>query len=90
MNAYAELAAATAALAELIEAAGQYTYETIEQKRWIADATACETCQENEDLGWIDMDDVFLGVFGVIDDAPAHPSCGCEVEQATRRKRVYN
>lgn len=88
MSAYAELAAATQALAELIEAA-QYTYEIVEQKRWVADATACEICQENEDLGWIDMDDVFVGVFGLIDDAPAHPACKCEVEQATRRRRVY-
>ncbi len=75
-------------LAALLEA--NYTYDTIDVKRWIADADACEICQDNEDLGWIPDGDTFDSVFGPIDDGEAHPNCGCEVEYGERRVRVYD
>ena len=81
--------------AELKEAAGEYYYDDVEQKRWVlgaggASGENCETCEENADAGWIDMDDTFLSTDGDdIDDAPAHPNCECEVEQKTRRVRMY-
>lgn len=74
MNPYAELLDATCALADLIEAAGRYTYEEHNVKRWLTDADPCEVCEDNADLGWIDDDDVFVGVFGFIDDGEAHPN----------------
>jgi len=76
------------------EAAGEYTYDEIEQKRWVlgsggASGENCETCEENADMGWIDMNDTFLDTDGGdIDDAPAHPNCDCTVEQRTKRVRV--
>ncbi len=84
-TASAELAAA---LIDLIEA--NYTYDEVEEKRWIADADACEICQDNEDMGWIGDDEVFYGVFGPIDGPEAHPHCQCEMEYRTRRVRVYH
>jgi hypothetical protein len=89
MNPYAELLDATCALADLIEAAGRYTYEERNVKRWLTDADPCEVCEDNADLGWIDDDDVFVGVFGFIDDGEAHPFCKCTVEYAVKRRRVY-
>jgi phosphohistidine phosphatase len=70
-------------VAPMQEAKGEYTYEEQEMKRWVlgsggASGENCETCEENADAGWID-----------IDDAPAHPNCDCTVEQKTRRTRVY-
>jgi phosphohistidine phosphatase len=82
-------------LTALKEAAGEYTYDEQEMKRWVlgsggASGQNCETCEENADAGWIDMDGTFLDTDGGdIDDAPAHPNCDCEVEQATKRVRVY-
>jgi len=79
----------------LTEAAGEYTYDEQEMKRWVlgsggASGENCETCEENEGLGWIDMDATFLSPDGSdVDDAPAHPNCDCTVEQKTRRVRVY-
>ena len=78
----------------ITEAAGEYTYDEVEQKRWVlgsggASGQNCEYCEDNADRGWIDMDDVFEGPGGDIDDAPAHPNCDCTVEQKTRRVRVY-
>jgi hypothetical protein len=35
------------------------------------------------------MDDVFEGHDGDVDEPPIHPHCTCEVEQKTRRVRVY-
>lgn len=72
-----------------IEAKGEYYYDEIEQKRWVIGGTGCELCEDNADLGWIDMDDVFDGVFGDVDEAPAHPNCDCSVEFKTRRIRIY-
>lgn len=86
---------AVEALAFLIEAPKKrlYYYEQVEQKRWLLGdggrSGNCEICVDNYDRGWIDMDDVFEGVFGDIDQPEAHPNCGCEVEFKTRRKRVY-
>lgn len=76
------------------EAAGEYTYDEQELKRWVlGDGGAsgnCEECEENADAGWIDMDATFIdSEGGDIDDAPAHPGCTCETEQATKRVRVY-
>jgi phosphohistidine phosphatase len=76
------------------EAAGEYTYDEVEQKRWVlgsggASGENCDICEGNADMGWIDMDDVFDSTDGDIDDAPAHPNCDCTVEQKTKRVRVY-
>lgn len=44
------------------------------QKHWIAEPDCCDDCQENEDAGFIDLDDEFPSG----DDAPqAHPHCRC-------------
>lgn len=78
----------------LVEASGEYTYDEVEQKRWVlgsggASGQNCEICEENADRGWIDMDETFLDTDGDdIDDAPAHPNCDCSTEQKTRRVRV--
>lgn len=76
-------------LADLIETRGEYYYDTINVKRWHADADACEICLDNEDLGWIEDGETFDSVFGPIDDGEAHPHCGCEVEYGERRVRIY-
>jgi hypothetical protein len=91
MSIFREVITTANELSAILEAAARrYTYEEVEMKRWVTDGGACPLCEENEDLGWVDMDDVFEGVFGFVDDAPAHPHCGCDVEQATRRRRVYS
>lgn len=74
----------------LVDEAGEYTYDEVEQKRWVlgdggASGENCEDCEEAADMGWIDMDDVFPND---MDDAPMHPNCDCSVEQKTRRVRV--
>lgn len=79
---------------QLEEARGEYYYEEVEMKRWILGDGGregnCEICIENEDMGWIDMDGVFLSSDGTdIDEAPAHPHCTCGTEFSTRRHRVY-
>lgn len=75
------------------EAAGDYYYDEVEQKRWKlgdgGDSGNCDFCEENAALGWIDMDDVFDSPMGDIDEAPAHPNCDCGTEFKTRRVRVY-
>jgi phosphohistidine phosphatase SixA len=81
-------------LPSLVEAAGEYTYDEVEQKRWVLGGGGvsgnCEICEENESLGWIDMDATFLdSEGGDIDDGEAHPNCECDVEFKTRRVRVY-
>ena len=78
-----------------IDEKGEYTYDEQEMKRWVLGSGGksgenCEACEENADMGWIDMDATFLTPDGDdIDDAPAHPNCDCTVEQATKRVRVY-
>lgn len=75
------------------EKAGDYYYEEVEQKRWILGdggvAGNCDVCDDNEGMGWVDMDAGFAGVDGIIDEPPAHLHCTCTVEQKTRRQRVY-
>lgn len=79
--------------APMHEAAGDYTYDEQEVKRLIlGDGGAsgnCDYCEDAADRGWIDMDDVFEGPDGDVDEPPIHPHCTCEVEQKTRRVRVY-
>lgn len=78
-------------LVSLLEKRGEYTYETIDVKRWIAEADACEICEENADRGWIPDDDVFESEqFGDIDEPPAHTHCQCSIEYGEKRKRVYD
>ena len=77
-----------------LDEAGEYYYDEQEMKRWNLGSGGasgnCEICEENADLGWVDMDEVFLDSDGGdIDEAPAHPNCDCEVEFKTRRVRVY-
>jgi phosphohistidine phosphatase len=45
------------------------------EKSWVGGT--CETCQENADAGWIDMDEQFPSGD---DEPPAHPNCNCELE----------
>lgn len=45
------------------------------EKSWVGGT--CETCQENADAGWIDMDEQFPSGD---DEPPAHPNCDCELE----------
>jgi len=88
-----EVIEAAHVLAGLLEATGEYYYEEIEVKRWIlgdgGKSGNCEICEDNEARGWVDMDDVYEGVFGEIDEPPAHPNCDCVVEFKTKRRRVY-
>ncbi len=85
--------AADALLLLLQEKAGEYTYEEITVKRWVlgdgGSSGNCDVCEDNEALGWIDMDAVFEGVDGDLDEPPAHPHCDCGVEYKDTRKRVY-
>jgi hypothetical protein len=81
-------------LERLLEAAGEYYYDTENVKRWVLGPGGrsgnCETCVENADMGWIPDDDVFLASGGgSIDAPPAHPNCECEVEYKEKRVRVY-
>ena len=80
--------------APMHEAAGDYTYDEQEVKRLVlgsggASGVNCEYCEDAADLGWIDMDDVFEGPDGDVDEPPLHPNCDCSVEQKTKRVRVY-
>jgi phosphohistidine phosphatase len=81
-------------VAPLVEAKGEYTYEEQEVKRLVlgsggASGVNCDYCEEAADRGWIDMDDVFSGPDGDVDEPPLHPNCDCDVEQKTKRVRVY-
>lgn len=77
----------------LDEAGKSYYYDEREVKRWMLDdggkSGNCDVCEDNADRGWIDMDDVFDGTDGDVDEAPAHPNCDCSVENKTQRYRVY-
>ncbi len=77
-----------------VDEKGEYSYDEVEQKRLIlgdgGKSGNCEYCEDAAALGWIDMDDVFEGPMGDEDESPPlHPACTCEVEQKTRRVRVY-
>lgn len=86
--------AAALVLAEmlLLEARGQYTYDTVEEKRLVLGdggrSGNCEYCLDAADRGWIEMDDVYEGPMGDEDGPPLHPHCDCELEYRTRRFRV--
>jgi phosphohistidine phosphatase len=75
------------------EAKGEYYYEEVPKKRLIlgdgGKSGNCDFCEDAGDLGWIDMDDVFEGPDGDMDEPPLHPNCTCQLEQADRRVRVY-
>lgn len=91
------LATALMRVLELEERAKQrpYYYDTVGVKRWHLGSGGksgnCENCIENEEAGWIDQDDVFpaSSQYGVVDEAPLHDHCDCEVEYGEKRKRVY-
>ena len=76
-----------------IDEKGEYTYDEVEQKRLIlgdgGKSGNCDYCEDAAARGWIDMDDVFEGPDGDVDEAPLHLNCTCETEQKTRRQRVY-
>lgn len=78
---------------DLLEA-GEYTYDTVEEKRLVLGSGGvsgnCEYCVDASERGWISDDDVYEGPMGDEDGPPLHPSCGCELEYRTRRFRVYN
>jgi hypothetical protein len=71
------------------EAGRSYTYDTVNEKLFVPDADACEICEEAADLGWIDDEATYEGVFGDEDGPPLHPHCGCELQYRERRVRVY-
>lgn len=83
--------AAIAAIADIHvdEKRGEYYYDEINVKRWLADGGACELCEDNADMDWIPDDYVFESVFGDCDGPPGHPHCGCGLEYSVKRKRVY-
>lgn len=89
------IAAALGALVAVLEAKGEYTYDTVNEKKWIlgdgGKSGNCETCNDNADRGWIEDDDVFEdSEGGDIDGPPAHPNCTCDLEYRERRVRVYD
>jgi len=75
------------------EAKGEYYYDEMPQKRLVlgdgGKSGNCDFCEDAADLGWIDMDDVFEGPDGDLDEPPLHPNCTCVIESADRRVRVY-
>lgn len=89
----AAVAALLVVLHEKTSTSGEYYYDEEEMKRWVLGPGGregnCDLCVDNADMGWIGMDDVFDGIDGDIDEAPAHPNCECEVEYKTKRTRVY-
>ena len=74
---------------QLDEAGGAFYYDTVNEKRFLPDATACELCEEAADLGWIEDEATSEGCFGDEDGPPLHPNCGCDLEYRERRYRVY-
>lgn len=66
-----------------------YVYDEVNVKRFMPDANACELCEDAGDLGWIEDDAVYEGVFGDEDGPPLHPHCSCDLEYSVKRKRVY-
>jgi phosphohistidine phosphatase SixA len=76
------------------EAKGEYYYDEVPMKRLVVGdggkSGNCDFCDDAEDLGWIDDDDVFEGPDGDMDEPPLHPNCTCSVERQDRRVRVYD
>lgn len=95
MSALAELLESTNALAGLLEARGEYTYEDVTVKRWILGPGGrsgnCEGCIENADEGEIEESEFFPADAGLgpVDEPPLHPHCSCFVEYRDTRRRVY-
>lgn len=83
------LASAVLGDMQLDEKGKTFYYDTVNEKRFIPDAGACEDCEEAGDLGWVDDDYVYAGAFGDEDGPPLHPHCGCNLEYRERRYRVY-
>ncbi len=87
-----EAAALLLAEAMLLEAAGEYTYDTVEEKRWVLGdggrSGNCEFCVDASDRGWIADEEVYETPMGDEDGPPGHPHCSCELEYRTRRYRV--
>ena len=82
------------ALADILEAKGEYTYDYENVKRWVLGPGGvsgnCEICVENSEMDWIADDDTFLDSDeGDIDGPPAHPHCECSLEYKEKRVRVY-
>lgn len=79
MSALREIAESAEALAALLEARGEYYYETINEKRLVLGdggrSGNCEYCVEASDEGWIPDDDVYEGPMGDEDGPPLHPHC---------------
>lgn len=86
----ADLESLTSALLLAIqEARGEYVYETVLVKRSLLGDSAsgpCPTCEDNEDEGWIDSEDVYPSGD---DGPPFHPNCVCSEEYKEKRVRVY-
>jgi phosphohistidine phosphatase len=72
-----------------------YHMEDVSLKRWVlgdgGKAGNCDLCEDNADRGWIDVEDVWEGTFGDIDEPPTnnHPHCSCEAEYKVTTRRVY-
>jgi hypothetical protein len=67
----------------------RYTYDTVNEKRFLPDADACAICEDAADMDWVLDESAFLGVFGDEDGPPLHPRCGCGLEYRERRVRIY-
>ena len=83
-----EIVEALNELADLLEA--NYIYDTVNEKRFVPDADACEICEDAADMDWVPDEATYLGVFGDEDGPPLHPNCGCDLEYRERRVRVYS
>jgi hypothetical protein len=87
-----ESAALVLAEMMLLEAPGEYIYDTVEEKRWTLGSGGasgnCEYCEDAAARGWIDMDEVYDTPMGDEDGPPAHPHCDCGIDYRTRRFRV--
>jgi hypothetical protein len=62
-------------VAPMQEAKGDYTYDEQEVKRLVlgsggASGVNCEFCEDAADRGWVDMDEVFEGPDGDVDEPP--------------------
>lgn len=53
-----------------------------DEKKWIAEESACEVCAQNADGGWTAIDATFAGGD---DNIPSHPKCRCTCIYRTRR-----
>jgi len=91
----AELIAATEALADLLEARGDYYYDDVTLKRWVLGDGGrtgnCEACVENADAGEIEESEPFPAdsQYGPVVEPPAHDNCACTVEYRDTVRRVY-